>query len=418
MSHSELVQNLTRRAKAASQRVAELASDVKDAALRLAADRLEASTAAILRENALDLEAGRAHGLDAAMLDRLALDPARIAAIANGLREVAALPDPVGEITRMWNRPSGLQVGRMRIPLGVILVIYESRPNVTADVAALCLKSGNATLLRGGSEAIHSNRALADVLRQAFAEAGVPEDAVQLVPRTEREIVDLLLECADEIDLVIPRGGESLIRRVAEKSRIPVIKHFNGICHVYLDEFAEPKMAREITLNSKCQRVSVCNAAETLLVHASLAKTVLPDVLGALAAHGVELHACARTREHFPSALPASEQDYHTEWLAKTISVRMVDSMDQAIDHIRRYGSNHTETIVTQDVTRAREFLRRVNSSSVFVNASTRFSDGFQLGLGAEVGVSTTKMHWYGPMGLEGLTTQKFIAYGEGTIVE
>jgi glutamate-5-semialdehyde dehydrogenase len=297
-------------------------------------------------------------------------------------------------------------------------VIYESRPNVTADVAALCIKSGNAALLRGGSEALHSNRAIADVLRGALADAGVPEDALQLVPRAEREIVDLLLACADEIDLVIPRGGESLIRRVAEKSRIPVIKHYNGICHVYLDEFAEPKMARELVLNSKCQRVSVCNAAETLLVHAKLATTVLPDVLGALAAHGVELRGCPRTREQFPSALAASEQDYRTEWLAKTMSVRVVDSLDGAIEHIRRFGSNHTETIVTQDVTRAREFLRRVNSSSVFVNASTRFSDGFQLGLGAEVGVSTTKMHWYGPMGLEGLTTQKFIAYGEGTIVE
>jgi glutamate-5-semialdehyde dehydrogenase len=418
MSHAELVQDLTRRAKAASERVAELASDVKDAALRLAADRLEAAAPEILRENAKDLEAGRANGLDAPMLDRLKLDAERIGGIANGLREVAALPDPVGEITRMWNRPSGLQVGRMRIPLGVILVIYESRPNVTADVAALCIKSGNAALLRGGSEALHSNRAIAAVLRKALSDAGVPEDALQLVPRADRELVDLLLGCADEIDLVIPRGGESLIRRVAEKSRIPVIKHFNGICHVYLDEFAEPKMARELVLNSKCQRVSVCNAAETLLVHAQLATTVLPDVLGALAAHGVSLHGCPRTRERFPSAEAASEQDYRTEWLAKTMSVRVVDSMDQAIEHIRSYGSNHTETIVTQDVTRAREFLRRVNSSSVFVNASTRFSDGFQLGLGAEVGVSTTKMHWYGPMGLEGLTTQKFIAYGEGTIVE
>jgi glutamate-5-semialdehyde dehydrogenase len=418
MSQAELVQDLTRRAKAASERVSELATDVKDAALRLAADRLEASTPALLRENARDLEAGRAQGLDAAMLDRLLLDAERIAGIANGLREVAALPDPVGEVTRMWNRPSGLQVGRMRIPLGVILVIYESRPNVTADVAALCLKSGNATILRGGSEALHSNRAIADVLRSALDEAGVPGDALQLVPRTEREIVDLLLQREDEIDLVIPRGGESLIRRVSEKSRIPVIKHYNGICHVYLDEFADPKMAREITLNSKCQRVSVCNAAETLLVHSALSRTVLPDVLGALAAHGVELHACARTREHFPSALPASDEDFRTEWLSRTMSVRTVDSMDQAIEHIRRYGSNHTETIVTQDVSRAREFLRRVNSSSVFVNASTRFSDGFQLGLGAEVGVSTTKMHWYGPMGLEGLTTQKFIAFGEGTILE
>lgn len=418
MTHAELVADLVRRAKAASDRVAELPTDVKDAALRLGADRLEGATETLLAENAKDLAAGRANGLADAMLDRLALTPERIAGVAQGLRDVAALPDPVGEITRMWSRPSGLQVGRMRIPLGVILVIYESRPNVTADVAALCLKSGNAALMRGGSEAIHSNRALAEVLRGAFSACGVPADALQLVPRTEREIVDLLLVREDEIDLVIPRGGASLIRRVAEKSRIPVIKHYNGICHVYVDEHADPKRARELALNSKCQRVSVCNSAETLLVHASLAKTVLPDVLGALAAHGVELVGCARTREAFPSAGAATEQDYRTEWLAKKMSVRVVDSLDQAIEHIRRFGSNHTETIVTQDVSRAREFLRRVNSSSVFVNASTRFSDGFQLGLGAEVGVSTTKMHWYGPMGLEGLTTQKFIAFGEGTILE
>jgi glutamate-5-semialdehyde dehydrogenase len=418
MSHAELVSELVRRAKAASDRVAELPTDVKDAALRLAADRLEAATERLLAENAKDLDAGRANGLSAPMLDRLALTPERIADVAQGVRDVAALPDPVGEVTRMWNRPNGLQVGRMRIPLGVILVIYESRPNVTVDVAALCLKSGNAALLRGGSEAIHSNRALADVLRGALVECGVPEDGVLLVPRTERELVDLLLERDDGIDLVIPRGGESLIRRVSEKSRIPVIKHYNGICHVYVDEFAEPKMARELAVNSKCQRVSVCNAAETLLVHASLAKTVLPDVLGALAAHGVELVGCARTREAFAGAGAATDADYRTEWLAKKMSVRVVDSLDQAVEHIRKYGSNHTETIVTQDVSRAREFLRRVNSSSVFVNASTRFSDGFQLGLGAEVGVSTTKMHWYGPMGLEGLTTQKFIAFGEGTILE
>ena len=418
MTQAELVADIVGRARAASERLAELRTDVKDAALRQAADALEDSCGQILRENALDLGAGRGRGLSAPLLDRLALTPERVAAMAAGLREVAALPDPVGEVTRMWNRPNGLQVGRMRIPLGVILVIYESRPNVTADVAALCLKSGNGAILRGGSEAIHSNRAIAAVLRAAVARAGVPEDAVVLVQETSRELVDALLLRDDAIDLVIPRGGEGLIRSVAEKSRIPVIKHYKGVCHVYLDEFAEPKMASDIAVNSKVQRVSVCNAAETLLVHAALAERVLPDVLGALAAHGVELRADARTRAHFPQALPASEADYATEWLAKVMSVRMVDSMDQAIEHIRRFGSSHTETIVTQDVQRAREFLRRVNSSSVFVNASTRFSDGFQLGLGAEVGVSTTKMHWYGPMGLEGLTTQKFIAFGEGTILE
>jgi glutamate-5-semialdehyde dehydrogenase len=418
MTQAELVADLVRRGRAASERLGELRTDVKDAALQRGADALEEACDSLLRENAKDLEAGRAKGLAAPMLDRLALNRERVAAMANGLREVAALPDPVGEVTRMWNRPSGLQVGRMRIPLGVILVIYESRPNVTADVAALCLKSGNAAILRGGSEAIHSNRALAAVLREAISAAGVPEDALVLVPQTEREIVDALLLRDDAIDLVIPRGGEELIRRVSEKSRIPVIKHYKGVCHVYLDEFAEPKMASDVTVNSKVQRVSVCNAAETLLVHAALAETVLPDVLGALAAHGVELRGCARTRAHFAGALAATDTDYHTEWLAKTMSVRVVDSLDQAIDHIRKYGSNHTDTIVTQDVTRAREFVRRVNSSCVFVNASTRFSDGFQLGLGAEVGVSTTKMHWYGPMGLEGLTTQKFIAFGEGTILE
>ena len=418
MTQAELVAEIVGRARAASERLAELRTDVKDAALRQAADALEDACASLLRENARDLEAGRKRGLAAPLLDRLALSPERISAMAAGLREVAALPDPVGEVTRMWNRPNGLQVGRMRIPLGVILVIYESRPNVTADVAALCLKSGNAAILRGGSEAIHSNRAIAGVLRTALARAGVPEDAVSLVQETSRELVDALLLRDDAIDLVIPRGGEGLIRSVAEKSRIPVIKHYKGVCHVYLDEFAEPKMASDIAVNSKVQRVSVCNAAETLLVHAALSERVLPDVLGALAAHGVELRGCARTRAQFPQALPASDADYATEWLAKVMSVRVVDSLDQAIEHIRRFGSSHTETIVSQDVQRAREFLRRVNSSSVFVNASTRFSDGFQLGLGAEVGVSTTKMHWYGPMGLEGLTTQKFIAFGEGTILE
>ena len=414
----DLVRDLTSRARAAADLVAELPSDVKNAALRHAADRLERGTELLLAENARDLEMARENGLAEALIDRLTLTKERVGAIAEGLRQVASLPDPVGEVTSMWNRPSGLQVGRMRIPLGVIMVIYESRPNVTADVAALCLKSGNATLLRGGSEAIHSNRAIAELLSAAIAECGVSTDAVQLVPKTDREIVDLLLEQEDEIDLVIPRGGEGLIRRVSEKSRIPVIKHYAGVCHVYLDEFAEPKMARDIAINSKCQRVAVCNAAETLLVHASLADSLLPGLLGEMQGLGVELRGCERTQQLFPDALPASEEDWRTEYLDKILSVRVVDSMDQAIDHIRSYGSNHTEAIVTQDVSRAHQFVRRVNSSSVFVNASTRFSDGFQLGLGAEVGVSTTKMHWFGPMGLEGLTTQKFIAFGEGTILE
>jgi glutamate-5-semialdehyde dehydrogenase len=305
----------------------------------------------------------------------------------------------------------------MRIPLGVVMVIYESRPNVTADVAALCLKSGNAAILRGGSEAVHSNRALADLFRKSAAESGLCEDAIQLVPRQERELVDLLLEREGEIDLVIPRGGEELIRRVARQSRIPVIKHYKGVCHVYIDEHAEPKMARALTINSKCQRVSVCNAAETLLVHASQAP-LLPDLLAELDGLGVELRGCPRTLARFARARPASEDDWRAEYLDMILAVRVVDSLDQAVDHIRRYGSDHTETIVTESLRNAREFLRRVNSSCVLVNASTRFADGFELGLGAEVGISTSKIHAYGPMGLEGLTTQKFIVFGDGHVRE
>jgi glutamate-5-semialdehyde dehydrogenase len=418
MSHQELVAEIARRARSAGERLAELPSDVKDAALRLGASRLEESCEAILRENARDVEAGRERGLAASLLDRLALTEARIAAMAQGLREVAALRDPVGEISRMEIRPNGLQVGRMRIPLGVILVIYESRPNVTADVAALCLKSGNAALLRGGSEAVHSNRILAEFLRGAARETGLPQDAIQLVPRQEREIVDLLLEREEEIDLVIPRGGEALIRRVSERSRIPVIKHYKGVCHVYLDAHADPKMARDVTINSKCQRVSVCNSAETLLVHASLVDTLLPGLLAELRGLGVEIYACERARQVLSDAHVATEEDWRAEYLSMKLAVRVVDSMDQAIEHIREFGSDHTETIVTDHLRNAREFLRRVNSSCVLVNASTRFADGYQLGLGAEVGISTTKIHAYGPMGLEGLTTQKFIVFGDGTVLE
>ncbi len=418
MGFAELVQDVTRRARAASARTSELRSDVKAGALRRVADRLVATAPEILEANARDLQASQEAGLAGPMLERLALDESRIAAMAESVRDVAALPDPVGEITRMWERPSGLQVGRMRIPLGVVLIIYESRPTVTADAAALCLKSGNATVLRGGKEALHSNGAIAAAIRAALLESGVTEDAVQLVPDPAREIVDLLLEREDEIDLVIPRGGESLIRRVSERSRIPVIKHYKGVCHVYLDEHAEPKMARDITINSKCQRVSVCNSAETLLVHAALADSLLPDLIGELQGLGVEIRGCERTRSRCGDVLEASEDDWREEYLSMTLAVRVVDSMDQAIEHIREYGSDHTEAIVTQDVRRAREFVRRVNSSSVFVNASTRFADGYELGLGAEIGVSTTKMHWFGPMGIEGLTTQKFIAYGDGTVLE
>ena len=418
MDSQAYVEDIARRARAAGERVSELDGDVRNGALRLAADRLEAASAELIRENARDLEAARARGISAPLLERLTLTPARTSAMAEGMRDVAALPDLLGEVTGMWTRPNGLQVGRMRIPLGAIMVIYESRPNVTADVAGLCLKSGNSALLRGGSEAIHSNRAIAALLGEAFAESGVPDDALQLVAHTDREIVDLLLEREDELDLVIPRGGEGLIRRVSELSRIPVIKHYTGVCHVYLDESADPKMARDITVNSKCQRAAVCNAAETLLVHASLADTLLPDLIAELQGLGVEIRGCERSQARGRGVLPASEDDWRAEYLAMILAVRVVDSLDQAIDHIRRFGSNHTETIVTDDLRRARDFLRRVNSSAVFVNASTRLADGYQFGLGAEVGVSTTKMHWFGPMGLEGLTTQKFIAFGDGTVLE
>ncbi len=418
MSFQALAEEIAVRARAAANRAAELPSGVRGGALRRAADRLESSCEAVLESNAKDLEAAHESGLAAPLRDRLKLDLARVRAMARGLREIASLPDPVGEVTGMWTRPNGLRVGRMRIPLGVIFVIYESRPNVTTDVAGLCLKSGNATLLRGGSEAFHTNSFLAELFRGALRESGIPEDVIQLVPRRERELVDLLLEREDEIDLVIPRGGEGLIRRVAERSRIPVIKHYKGVCHVYLDRHAEPKMARDIAINSKCQRVSVCNSAETLLVHEALVDTLLPQLLGELRALGVEIRGCAQTLQRCQDATAATEDDWREEYLDKILAVRVVDSMDQAIDHIRRYGSNHTEAIVTDDLRSAREFVRRVNSSSVFVNASTRFADGFQLGLGAEVGISTTKMHWYGPMGIEGLTTQKFIAFGDGTLIE
>jgi len=412
------VQEIATRARLAGNRVAELPANVRNAALRRAADLLEQESERLQARNALDVEAATTGGIPAAGIDRLRLDGARIQGTAQGIRDVAALPDPVGEITRMWTRPNGLRVGRMRIPLGVVLVIYESRPNVTADVAALCLKSGNATVLRGGSEAIHSNQAIAHLLRQAVRESGVPQDAIQLVPKTDREIVDRLLERESEIDLVIPRGGESLIRRVSERSRIPVIKHYKGVCHVYLDRAADPKMSSALTINSKCQRVSVCNAAETLLVHAQLAESLLPALLAELHGLEVEIRGCPRTLSYSPDAIPATETDWETEYLDKILSVRVVDSIDQAIDHIRRFGSNHTETIVTEDLRTAREFVRRVNSSCVIVNGSTRFSDGYQLGLGAEVGISTTKIHWYGPMGTEGLTTQKFIVFGDGTLRE
>jgi glutamate-5-semialdehyde dehydrogenase len=350
------------------------------------------------------------------MVDRLVLDAARIRAMADGLREVAELPDPVGEVTGMWRRPNNLQVGRMRIPLGVIGIIYESRPNVTADAAGLCLKSGNAVILRGGKEAIHSNLAIGRVLCNELERMSLPKACLQVIETIDRTAMLELLKLEDEIDLIIPRGGEGLIRFVSEHSRIPVIKHYKGVCHTYVDAAADFDAAEKICLNAKVQRPGVCNAMETLLVHKDIAETFIPRITAAMRGQGVELHGCETTREFAPEVLPATEEDWQAEYLELILAVRVVDSLDDAIAHIRKYGSLHTEVIVTRDYEASQRFLREVNSSVVMVNASSRFSDGNQLGLGAEIGISTTKLHSFGPMGLEDLTTRKFIIFGEGQV--
>jgi glutamate-5-semialdehyde dehydrogenase len=335
-----------------------------------------------------------------------------------GLRDVAKLPDPVGEITRMWVRPNGLRVGRMRIPIGVIGIIYESRPNVTVDAAALCVKAGNAVILRGGSEAIRSNLALASVLRAAAADVGLPEDAIGILRTTDRAAIEPLLRADRFVDLIIPRGGPGLIRKVRETSTIPVIAHDAGVCHVYVDESADPEMARAIVRDSKIRQMAVCNALETLLCHRGAARTTLPMILKALHEEGVEIRGCPETCEVFPEAVPASEADWHEEFLDRILAVRVVDGLDAAVDHIRRYGSDHTEVIVTESYTNAQAFVRKVDSSAVGVNCSTAFADGYRLGLGAEIGISTSKLHAYGPMGLEELTAQKFVMFGEGQLRE
>lgn len=410
------VRALAEQAKAASLALARAGTRQKNQALLEMAGRLQARREALKQANQLDLEAARQAGLSAAMLDRLTLTDSRIEAMAGGLREVAALPDPIGEITELIPRPSGIRVGRMRIPLGLIAIIYEARPNVTADAAALCLKSGNAVLLRGGSEAIRSNLAIATLLREATAAAGLPPAAISLLESTDRAVLRELLALEDLVDLVIPRGGEGLIRFVAETSRIPVIKHYKGTCHVYVDAAADLEMAVAITVNAKVQRPGVCNAAETLLVHEAVAPRFLPMVAEALQREGVELRGCPRTRELVPDARPATEEDWPAEYLDLILAIRVVADLDQAIDHIRRYGSLHTEAIVTGDHVAAMRFLREVDSSSVMVNASTRFADGGEYGLGMEIGISTSKLHAYGPMGLRELTTQKFVVFGEGNL--
>lgn len=418
MSLRDEAVELGKRAKEAARRLAKLSSEEKNRALIQMAARLEEQKEWILRENQKDLDLAKNGGLSNALLDRIALNPERIQSMAKVIREIAALPDPVREIVRMWRRPNGLQVGKMRIPLGVIAIIYEARPNVTADAAALCIKSGNAVILRGGSEAHLSSRAIGGILQQGCAETHVPQEALQVVRSKDRAMVQELLQLEDFIDLVIPRGGEELIRMVAANSRVPVIKHFKGVCHVYVDREASLEMAERICMNAKVQRPSVCNAMETLLVHEDMARKFLPSIIAKLQAAEVEIRGCEKTRALVPGVKPASEADWSTEYLDLILSVRVVEDMDAAIDHIERYGSDHTETIVTSNYERAREFLDRVNSSVVLVNASTRFNDGGELGLGAEIGISTSKIHAFGPMGLEELTTTKFIVFGDGQIRE
>lgn len=418
MSVKDIVLGIARAAKEASYGVARLDTAAKNRALMKMAEGLLNASAFLKEENRKDIEAAEAKGLQKAMVERLTLSDKVIGSMAAGLKEVAALPDPVGEITGMQKRPNGLMVGRMRIPIGVIGIIYESRPNVTADAAGLCLKSGNAVILRGGSEAINSNNAIAKVLKEACEDAGVPSGAIQVIPTTEREAVLEMLKLEDEIDLIIPRGGEGLIRFVVENSKIPVIKHYKGVCHVFVDESADLEMAGRIAFNAKVQRPGVCNSMETLLVHKGVARKFLPAMYEKYKAAGVEVRGCERTREILKEVIAATEEDWSAEYLDLILAVKVVDGMDEAIGHIARYGSLHTESIVTKDYGNAQRFLREVNSSTVLVNASTRFSDGFQLGLGAEIGISTTKIHAFGPMGLEELTTRKFIIYGEGQVRE
>ena len=418
MSLQETVLRTVRATHDAAAAAAALPMGAKESILSDVARKLRERCSYLQEENRKDLQDATTKGLSAAMLDRLTLSDKVIEQTASGLEEIAEFPDSVGEITRMWTRPNGMRVGRMRIPLGVIGIIYESRPNVTADAAALCLKAGNAVILRGGSEAINSNKAIVDLFKDALRENGVNEDVVNLLPTTDREAILHMLQLEDLIDLIIPRGGEELIRFVAANSRIPVIKHYKGVCHLYVDAAADLDMAVKLTLNSKVQRPGVCNALETLLVHKSISEDFLPTAAAKLEAAGVELRGCERCRAIAPSMKTATEEDWYAEYLDLILAVKVVEDMDEAIRHIAKYGSLHTESIVTKDYEASQKFLKEVNSSSVIVNASTRMSDGYVYGLGAEIGISTTKIHAFGPMGAEDLTTTKFIVLGEGQIRE
>ncbi|MGR9086304.1 MAG: glutamate-5-semialdehyde dehydrogenase [Gammaproteobacteria bacterium] len=416
MDIKNYMQSLGQKARAAGREISRADTGRKNRALMNIADVIAGSQEMLIAENRKDMESGRNNGLEAALLDRLELNPKAIRAMVEGLKQVAALPDPVGQISDLNYRPSGIQVGRMRVPLGVIGIIYESRPNVTVDAAALCLKSGNACILRGGSEAIHSNRAIADCIAKGLAEGGLPIDSVQVVSTPDRAAVGELIAMGRYVDVIVPRGGKSLIERISRESTIPVIKHLDGICHVYIDDSADFDKAVAIADNAKTHRYGVCNAMETLLVAEGIANRVLPVLADIYGQKGVELRGCLKTCSLIPACKRAEEEDWHTEYLAPILSIRIVSGIDEAMAHINRYGSAHTDAIVTEDYTLARRFLREVDSSSVMVNASTRFADGFEYGLGAEIGISTDKLHARGPVGLNGLTTLKYIVLGDGHV--
>ncbi|APB63469.1 TPA: glutamate-5-semialdehyde dehydrogenase [Pseudomonas aeruginosa] len=413
----DYMSRLGRDARAASRLLARAATAQKNRALLAAADALDAARAELSHANEQDLAAGRANGLEPAMLDRLALTPARIDDMIEGLRQVATLPDPIGEIRDMRYVPSGIQIGKMRVPLGVVGIIYESRPNVTIDAASLCLKSGNATILRGGSEAIHSNQAIARCIQQGLAEAGLPAAAVQVVETTDRAAVGALISMPEYVDVIVPRGGKSLIERISREAKVPVIKHLDGICHVYIDVAADLDKAIRVADNAKTQRYAPCNTMETLLVHAGIAERALPPLATIYREKGVELRGDAATRALLGAdVLEATEEDWRTEYNAPILSIRIVDGLDAAIEHINTYGSQHTDAIITENFSDARRFLAEVDSASVMVNASTRFADGFEYGLGAEIGISTDKLHARGPVGLEGLTSEKYVVFGDGHV--
>jgi glutamate-5-semialdehyde dehydrogenase len=416
MDIKQYVREKARKAKSASRQLAFISTEIKNNALMKMAKGLEAEAAKLISENRKDLIDAEKKGLSKAMIDRLTITADRIKSMADGLREIAVLPDPVGEVVRMWRRPNGMEVGRMRVPIGLIGIIYESRPNVTADSAALCLKSGNGVLLRGGSEAVHSNTAIVTVLSKAGAEAGIPDGSVSFIENPDRACVMEMLKANQFVDLIIPRGGEGLIKMVSENSTIPVIKHDKGVCHIYVDVDADRSMAADICFNAKVQRPGTCNAMETMLVHQDLSSTFLPEMLKRFRDAKVEIRGCTRTVAAVPGIASATDEDWDREYNDLILNVKVVDGMDDAMEHIARHGSQHSEAIVTRDYQKAHRFLREVDASAVFVNASTRLNDGFEFGLGAEIGISTTRIHARGPMGLEELTSTKFIVLGNGQV--